>query len=67
MPNLLRAKQVAKKRGCCVSKLYADIKNNKFPVGTPLAKNYVVWEESEVDEYIVSELNEARQRARSDV
>ena len=62
MPNLLRAKQVAIKRGCCESQLYADIKNSKFPPGTKLATNYVVWVESEVDEHIIKELNQARQR-----
>mgnify|MGYP003681313357 CR=1 FL=1 len=61
MGDLIRAKQVAKKRGRSISKLYADIANKKFPKGIKLGNKIVVWEENVVDEHIASELKQARQ------
>ena len=61
MATLLRAKQVAKKRGRSISRLYADIAEGRFPKGVKLGTKMVVWEEHVVDEHIASELNQARQ------
>jgi predicted DNA-binding transcriptional regulator AlpA len=61
MANLLRAKQVAKKRGRSISRLYADIAEGRFPKGVKLGNKIVVWKESEVDAHIESELKQARQ------
>ena len=59
MTDLIRAKQVAQKRGRSISKLYADIANKKFPQGIKLGNKIVVWRESDVDAHIDNELNEA--------
>jgi prophage regulatory protein len=61
MATLLRAKQVAKKRGRSISRLYADIAEGRFPKGVKLGNKIVVWEENVVDEHIADELNQARQ------
>ena len=60
MPNLLRAKQVAIKRGCSRSKLYADIAEDKFPNGIVISPRYVVWDEADVDRHIRQELQQAK-------
>jgi len=65
MATLLRAKQVAKKRGRSVSRLYADIAEGRFPKGVKLGTKIVVWEESEVDAHIANELNQARKLEQS--
>jgi len=59
MGDLIRAKQVAKKRGRSISKLYADIANKKFPQGIKLGNKIVVWRESDVDAHIEAELKKA--------
>ena len=59
MTTLLRAKQVAKKRGRSISRLYAEIAEGKFPRGIKLGNKMVVWRESDVDAHIEAELNEA--------
>ena len=61
MADLIRAKQVAKKRGRSISKLYADIANKKFPQGIKLGNKVVVWRESDVDAHIEAELKQAEQ------
>jgi len=61
MANLLRAKQVAQKRGRSISRLYADIAEGRFPKGVKLGNKIVVWKESEVDAHIENELKQARQ------
>lgn len=61
MANLLRAKQVAKKRGRSISRLYADIAEGRFPKGVKLGTKIVVWKEEDVDTHIENELKEARQ------
>ena len=65
MATLLRAKQVAKKRGRSVSRLYADIADGRFPKGVKLGNKIVVWEESVVDAHIASELDQARKLEQS--
>jgi predicted DNA-binding transcriptional regulator AlpA len=59
MPNLIRAKQVARKRGRSVAQLYADINAGAFPPGYRLSPKVVVWKESDVDQHIENELNQA--------
>ena len=59
MTTLLRAKQVATKRGRSLSRLYAEIAEGKFPRGIKLGNKMVVWRESDVDAHIEAELNEA--------
>ena len=59
MTDLIRAKQVAKKRGRSISRLYADIAEGRFPRGIKLGNKIVVWRESDVDAHIDNELNEA--------
>jgi predicted DNA-binding transcriptional regulator AlpA len=44
MATLLRAKQVAKKRGRSISRLYADIAEGRFPKGVKLGTKMVVWD-----------------------
>jgi predicted DNA-binding transcriptional regulator AlpA len=61
MADLIRAKQVAKKRGRSISKLYADIANKKFPQGIKLGNKIVVWKETDVDAHIEAELKQAEQ------
>ena len=61
MTDLIRAKQVAKKRGRSISKLYADIANKKFPKGIKLGNKIVVWRESDVEAHIDNELQQAEQ------
>lgn len=61
MANLLRAKQVAQKRGRSISRLYADIAEGRFPKGVKLGNKIVVWKESDVDAHIENELKQARQ------
>ena len=61
MPNLLRAKQVAKKRGRSISRLYADIAEGRFPKGVKLGNKIVVWRESDVEAHIDNELQQAEQ------
>ena len=61
MATLLRAKQVAQKRGRSISRLYADIAEGRFPKGVKLGNKIVVWKESEVDAHIENELKQARQ------
>ena len=55
MANLLRAKQVAKKRGRSISRLYADIAEGRFPKGVKLGTKIVVWKEEDVDTHIENE------------
>lgn len=59
MANLLRAKQVAQKRGRSISRLYADIAEGRFPKGVKLGNKIVVWKESDVDAHIENELKQA--------
>ena len=59
MTDLLRAKQVAKKRGRSISRLYADIAESRFPKGVKLGRKIVVWRESDVDAHIENELKQA--------
>ena len=59
MPNLLRAKQVARKRGRSITQLYVDINNGDFPPGFKLSPKVVVWKESDVDQHIENELKQA--------
>lgn len=59
MTTLLRAKQVAQKRGRSISRLYAEISEGKFPRGIKLGRKIVVWRETDVDAHIEAELNEA--------
>jgi predicted DNA-binding transcriptional regulator AlpA len=59
MPNLLRAKEVAKKRGRSTIQLYVDIAEGKFPPGIKLSPKVVVWKESVVDAEIEKELAQA--------
>ena len=59
MTNLIRAKQVAQKRGRSLSRLYADIAEGRFPRGVKLGRKIVVWKESDVDTHIDNELKEA--------
>jgi predicted DNA-binding transcriptional regulator AlpA len=62
MATLLRAKQVAKKRGRSISRLYADIAEGRFPKGVKLGNKIVVWKEEDVDAHIESEFNQAIQQ-----
>lgn len=66
MPTLIRAKEVARKRGISKSKLYSDIAEGKFPAGIKLSPRVVVWREEEVDAAIEKELAEALQKERDD-
>lgn len=59
MTDLLRAKQVAQKRGRSLSRLYADIAERRFPRGIKLGRKIVVWRESDVDAHIDNELKQA--------
>jgi predicted DNA-binding transcriptional regulator AlpA len=43
MTDLIRAKQVAQKRGRSLSRLYADIAEGRFPRGVKLGRKIVVW------------------------
>jgi prophage regulatory protein len=61
MTDLLRAKQVAQKRGRSLSRLYADIAEGRFPRGVKLGRKIVVWRESDVDAHIEAELKQAEQ------
>ena len=61
MTDLLRAKQVAKKRGRSISRLYADIAEGRFPRGIKLGNKIVVWRESDVNAHIDNELKQAEQ------
>ena len=61
MTDLLRAKQVAQKRGRSLSRLYADIAEGRFPRGIKLGRKIVVWRESDVDAHIDNELQQAEQ------
>jgi len=62
MPTLLRAKEVARKRGRSPTQLYVDIAEGKFPAGIKLSPKVVVWREEDVDAHIENELNEAMKR-----
>lgn len=62
MTTLLRAKQVAQKRGRSISRHYADIAEGRFPKGVKLGNKIVVWKEEDVDAHIENELNEAMKR-----
>jgi len=57
--QLLRAKQVAAKRGRSITQLYVDIADKKFPQGIKLSPKIVVWDESVVDQHIENELKQA--------
>ena len=59
MGDLIRAKQVAKKRGRSISRLYADIAEGRFPRGVKLGRKIVVWRETDVDAHIENELKQA--------
>lgn len=59
MANLLRAKEVAAKRGRSVGQLYKDIKEGRFPPGVPLSSKVVVWREADVDKIIDEEFKAA--------
>ena len=59
MPTLLRAKEVARKRGRSTTQLYVDIAEGKFPAGIKLSPKVVVWRENEVDAAIEKELEQA--------
>ena len=59
MGDLIRAKQVAKKRGRSISRLYADIAEGRFPRGVKLGRKIVVWRETDVDAHIEAELKQA--------
>ena len=61
MTDLLRAKQVAQKRGRSLSRLYADIAEGRFPKGIKLGNKIVVWRETDVDAHIEAELKQAEQ------
>jgi predicted DNA-binding transcriptional regulator AlpA len=59
MTDLIRAKQVAQKRGRSLSRLYADIAEDRFPKGIKLGNKIVVWRETDVDAHIEAELKQA--------
>jgi predicted DNA-binding transcriptional regulator AlpA len=59
MTDLIRAKQVAQKRGRSLSRLYADIAEGRFPKGIKLGNKVVVWRETDVDAHIEAELKQA--------
>jgi prophage regulatory protein len=59
MTDLIRAKQVAQKRGRSLSRLYADIAEGRFPRGVKLGRKIVVWRETDVDAHIEAELKQA--------
>jgi prophage regulatory protein len=61
MADLIRAKQVAQKRGRSLSRLYADIAEGRFPRGVKLGRKIVVWRETDVDAHIEAELKQAEQ------
>ena len=61
MTDLIRAKQVAQKRGRSISRLYADIAEGRFPRGIKLGNKIVVWRESDVNAHIDNELKQAEQ------
>ena len=60
MPNLLRPKQVAKKRGSSITTLYTDIREGRFPKGVKINSRMTVWDESEVDAHIENQLKQAK-------
>lgn len=49
--NYLRLKQLQNKINISKSKIYADMKNKKFPINIKLGR-MSLWVEEEIDEYI---------------
>ena len=62
MAKLLRAKDVAVKRGRSKAQLYMDIEAGKFPRGIAVSPKVVVWEEKVVDACIEKEIADLRAR-----
>lgn len=58
MAKLLRAKDVAAKRGRSRAQLYMDIEAGKFPKGMTVSPKVVVWDEKVVDACIEKEIAE---------
>lgn len=61
--KLLRAKEVAARRGRSIAVLYKDIREGRFPRGVKITNGITVWKEEDVDRVIEAEYNQAAEKS----
>ena len=59
--SILRRKQVEARTGLSRSTIYANIKAGTFPAPIPLGAKAVGWLDSDVNSWIVEQINKGRQ------